>query len=106
MLNEWGELDLEAMTIKGTSDVIEKEYLRLTSPPHPHTVRPESVLRQALKMVKKKRKTGTCDYEYACSQFKSMRQDLTVRVCVCVCRINRCLMLINDDDNVGPADQK
>jgi hypothetical protein len=26
-----GELDLEAMTIKGTSQTIEKEYLRLTS---------------------------------------------------------------------------
>jgi SAC3 family protein LENG8/THP3 len=74
-----GELDLEAMTIKGVCETVEKEYLRLTSAPHPSTVRPEPILRQALEMVKLKWKTGKCDYVYACSQLKSIRQDCTVQ---------------------------
>ncbi|GLD96261.1 hypothetical protein PINS_up004944 [Pythium insidiosum] len=79
VLTSDGELDLEAMTIKGTSQVVEKEYLRLTSAPHPSTVRPEPVLHQALEMVKSKWKQGACDYVYACSQLKSIRQDCTVQ---------------------------
>ncbi|KAJ0393201.1 hypothetical protein P43SY_008624 [Pythium insidiosum] len=79
VLTSDGELDLEAMTIKGTSQVVEKEYLRLTSAPHPSTVRPEPVLHQALEMVKSKWKKGACDYVYACSQLKSIRQDCTVQ---------------------------
>lgn len=79
MINDEGELDLEAMTIKGTCTNIEKEYLRLTSPPHPSTVRPESILKQALDMIKRKWQAAECDYLYACSQLKSIRQDCTVQ---------------------------
>ncbi|KJZ80035.1 hypothetical protein HIM_00749 [Hirsutella minnesotensis 3608] len=64
--------------IVGTSEVLEKKYLRLTAPPVPSNVRPERVLRQTLDLLKKKwRKEG--NYSYICDQFKSMRQDLTVQ---------------------------
>lgn len=79
VLNDEGELDLDAMVIKGTSETVEKEYLRLTSAPHPSTVRPEPILKKALELVKKKWKQGKCDYIYACSQLKSIRQDCTVQ---------------------------
>ena len=74
-----GELDLEAMTIKGTSTIVEKDYLRLTSVPNPATVRPEEVLHRSLRRLKNKWRKGKCDYVYACSQLKSIRQDLTVQ---------------------------
>jgi hypothetical protein len=79
VLTQDGDLDLAAMVIKGTSQTIEKEYLRLTSPPHPSTVRPEPVLHKALELVKSKWKKGDRDYIYACSQLKSIRQDCTVQ---------------------------
>ncbi|RDA94752.1 hypothetical protein CP533_6736 [Ophiocordyceps camponoti-saundersi (nom. inval.)] len=64
--------------IVGTSDALEKKYLRLTAPPIPSNVRPEKILRQTLDLLKKKwRKEG--NYSYICDQFKSMRQDLTVQ---------------------------
>lgn len=74
-----GALDLEAMVIKGTSQTVEKEYLRLTSAPHPSTVRPEPVLKRALVLIRNKWKKRECDYKYACSQLKSIRQDCTVQ---------------------------
>lgn len=79
VLTQDGDLDLAAMVIKGTSQTIEKEYLRLTSPPHPSTVRPEPVLHKALEFVKAKWMAKDCDYIYACSQLKSIRQDCTVQ---------------------------
>ena len=47
--NEW-----ERITIKGTCRDLEKSYFRLTSAPDPETVRPESVLREALTRLKMK----------------------------------------------------
>lgn len=62
----------------GTCQDLEKPYLRLTSAPVPAQVRPESILKQTLELLKKKwRKEG--NYSYICDQFKSMRQDLTVQ---------------------------
>ncbi|KAH6608383.1 hypothetical protein Trco_001729, partial [Trichoderma cornu-damae] len=64
--------------IVGTSEVLEKKYLRLTAPPVPSNVRPETVLRQTLDLLKKKW-IKESNYSYVCDQFKSMRQDLTVQ---------------------------
>lgn len=64
--------------VVGTCQTLEKQYFRLTSAPIPSQVRPESVLRQTLDLLKKKwKKEG--NYSYICDQFKSMRQDLTVQ---------------------------
>jgi SAC3 family protein LENG8/THP3 len=64
--------------IVGTCQVLEKKYLRLTAPPVPSKVRPESVLRETLELLKKAWRKDQ-NYAYVCDQFKSMRQDLTVQ---------------------------
>jgi hypothetical protein len=64
--------------IIGTCQTLEKHYLRLTSAPNPAQVRPESVLRQTLELLKSKWRKEN-NYSYICDQFKSMRQDLTVQ---------------------------
>ncbi|KAK0641709.1 GANP domain-containing protein [Cercophora newfieldiana] len=64
--------------VVGTSQVLEKRYLRLTAPPVPSQVRPESILRQTLELLKQKWRNEQ-NYTYICDQFKSMRQDLTVQ---------------------------
>jgi hypothetical protein len=79
------EEDYEAMTVKGTCQVLEKHYLRLTSPPKAELVRPQPVLAKHLKDLKKSWKRGRVhkgtqrDYNWYCSQFKAIRQDLTVQ---------------------------
>jgi hypothetical protein len=40
-----GDFDFESLKITGTCMQMEKDYLRLTSPPAPSTVRPEKVSR-------------------------------------------------------------
>ncbi|KAL9933781.1 hypothetical protein V8E36_007439 [Tilletia maclaganii] len=71
-------IDWDASTIVGTSQTLEKPYLRLTSAPDPRTVRPLPTLRLTLDLLARKwREEG--DYNYICDQFKSMRQDLTVQ---------------------------
>ncbi|GJN14636.1 hypothetical protein PR202_gb01484 [Eleusine coracana subsp. coracana] len=69
------DIDWDALTIKGTCQEIEKQYLRLTSAPDPSTVRPEEVLEKALVMIE----TSQRNYLYKCDQLKSIRQDLTVQ---------------------------
>ncbi|XP_059628206.1 SAC3 family protein A isoform X2 [Cornus florida] len=69
------DIDWTTLTVKGTSQEIEKRYLRLTSAPDPATVRPEEVLEKALLMVQNSPK----NYLYKCDQLKSIRQDLTVQ---------------------------
>jgi len=76
---DMSEFDMESLKIVGTSSKLEKDYLRLTSAPHPSVVRPESVLWKALKLIKDKWADDLVDYVYMCSQLKSIRQDLTVQ---------------------------
>ena len=62
------EDDFEQMCQKwkivGTSQKLEKSYLRLTSIPNPDTIRPEKILRQSLKWLLKKWQDGTVEYPY------------------------------------------
>lgn len=69
------DMDWDALTIKGTCQEIEKQYLRLTGAPEPAKIRPEDVLEKALAMVE----TSQKNYLYKCDQLKSIRQDLTVQ---------------------------
>ncbi|KAI0658008.1 SAC3/GANP/Nin1/mts3/eIF-3 p25 family-domain-containing protein [Cubamyces menziesii] len=68
----------DRFTIVGTSQEIFKDYLRLTSEPKPEQIRPYHVLQETLNQLKKRwREKAT--YNWICSQFKSLRQDLTVQ---------------------------
>ena len=88
------EEDYERMTVKGECQVLEKDYLRLTAPPKPEMVRPESILRQHLdNLVSSKnvrnnddnsvttssKMYASKDYLWMCSQYKALRQDLTIQ---------------------------
>lgn len=65
-------------TIVGTSKEIFKDYLRLTSDPKPEQIRPYAILQQTLTELKKRWREKN-NYNWICSQFKSLRQDLTVQ---------------------------
>lgn len=71
-------IDWDEATIVGTSQQLEKPYLRLTSAPDPREVRPLAVLKQTLDHLKRKWRAEN-NYAWVCDQFKSLRQDLTVR---------------------------
>ena len=77
------EEELENMKVVGTCHKLEKDYFRLTSAPDPSTVRPQHILRKSLAFVKKKwvdeRFTNKEINSYVLSQFKSIRQDLTLQ---------------------------
>jgi len=84
------ETDYVQMTVKGTCSTLEKEYLRLTAPPRAELVRPKHILEQHLQNLKLERARNkntessphqkkNRDYAWFCSQFKALRQDLTVQ---------------------------
>jgi hypothetical protein len=68
----------DRFTIVGTSQELFKDYLRLTSEPKPEQIRPLPVLQRTLEELKRKWR-GQVQYNWICSQFKSLRQDLTVQ---------------------------
>lgn len=70
--------DWDKMVVRGTSQALEKGYLRLTMAPDAATVRPPSVLVAALAHVKA-RWEREHDYAWVCDQLKAIRQDLTVQ---------------------------
>jgi len=80
-LSKLDKNDYENMTVKGTCQVLEKEYLRLTAPPKAERVRPQPVMESHLKNLIKERASATVsrDYSWFCSQLKAIRQDLTVQ---------------------------
>jgi hypothetical protein len=71
-------IDWDRFTIVGTSQELFKDYLRLTSEPKPETIRPYPILQKTLIELKERWKKKT-PYNWICNQFKSLRQDLTVR---------------------------
>ncbi|CAM9168624.1 unnamed protein product [Ascophyllum nodosum] len=79
IVDENGDVDLGAITIRGTSTKLEKEYFRLTQPPDPATVRPQPILELAMAKISGEWAKGGMDYVYACSQLKAIRQDLVVQ---------------------------
>ena len=52
------------LTVKGTCTQIEKTYFRMTQAPNPADIRPEPVLKEALRMVKRKWKRKEANYKY------------------------------------------
>ncbi|CAM9647826.1 unnamed protein product [Hapterophycus canaliculatus] len=79
MVDDNGMVDWAAITIKGTSTSLEKDYLRLTQPPDPASVRPQPILERSLEKISAKWAKGGMDYVYACSQLKAIRQDCVVQ---------------------------
>ena len=85
--NKLTEEDYEEMTVKGSCQILEKEFLRLTAPPREELVRPQGVLERHLenlllrrrKNKKKILKDIQKEYDWFCSQLKAMRQDLRVQ---------------------------
>lgn len=85
--NKLTEEDYEEMTVKGSCQILEKEFLRLTAPPREELVRPQGVLERHLenlllrrkKNKKKVLKDVQKEYDWFCSQLKAMRQDLRVQ---------------------------
>ena len=74
------ENDYEHMKVKGTCLTPEKEYLRLTAPPKAERVRPQPILEGHLQnLIKERDSNKRREYVWFCSQFKALRQDLTVQ---------------------------
>ncbi|KAF8740007.1 hypothetical protein AX14_009128 [Amanita brunnescens Koide BX004] len=71
-------IDWDRHTIVGTSQDTFKDYLRLTTEPKPEQIRPYPVLQQTLTELKRKWREKV-SYNWICSQFKSLRQDLTIQ---------------------------
>ncbi|ORX48065.1 SAC3/GANP domain-containing protein, partial [Hesseltinella vesiculosa] len=65
--------------IVGTNQTLLKEYLRLTSAPKPANVRPLEVLQRTMILLRQKWQDEH-DYNFLCTQLKSVRQDLTVQL--------------------------
>lgn len=65
--------------IVGTSTTLEKPYLRLTERPNPSSVRPLSVLKKSLALMREKKHSGAPWKEYLSGQMQSIRQDIIIQ---------------------------
>ena len=65
--------------IVGTSTTLEKPYLRLTERPVPSSVRPLSVLKKSLALMREKKRNGAPWKEYLAGQMQSIRQDIIIQ---------------------------
>lgn len=74
-----GDEELAFEPVVGTCEVVEKDYLRLTTAPKPDMVRPPRVLREAVRRVKAYWTERERDYDWVCRQMKSVRQDYKVQ---------------------------
>lgn len=72
------EMNDDDFIVIGVMEEEEKDFLRLTVAPEPEDVRPERVLHRSYARVMEHWEQQR-DYVYACNQFKSMRQDLTIQ---------------------------
>ncbi|KAG9393310.1 SAC3/GANP/Nin1/mts3/eIF-3 p25 [Carpediemonas membranifera] len=68
---------------KGTSQALEKSYLRLTGFPDWSTIRPPKVLPKALKHVTEQYEEGAKSYHWVSDQLRAIRQDATVQDKIC-----------------------
>jgi hypothetical protein len=73
------EYEMEEDTIVGTNTNLEKAYLRLTERPVPSDVRPVSVLKQSIALMRKKKEEGASWSGYLAEQMKSIRLDLVIQ---------------------------
>lgn len=76
--DEDSNMDWSSFHIVGACQDLEKQYLRMTSAPDASQIRPVSVLKKSLEMVKNHWEKNM-NYHYACEQLKCIRQDLTVQ---------------------------
>jgi hypothetical protein len=106
-------LPVVAVPLIGTCMVVEKSFLRMTQTPLAEDIRPESVLKQALMLVKSAWRAGQ-SYEYCSDQLRSIRQDLTCQNCVSpftvqvrlrVCMCSRMCFVVREETGVQ-ADSK
>ena len=79
LMDSNNDFNIETLQIIGTSQILEKDYFRLTTAPDPTTVRPLEILKKSLIQLKNKWKSGNLEYIHICSQLKAIRQDLTVQ---------------------------
>lgn len=66
-------------TFVGTSQALEKSFLRLTSEPNPANVRPQKVLQKCLPFVLNRYYSENLLYVYINDQLKAIRQDLNIQ---------------------------
>lgn len=76
---ELTETDFERMTVVGTCTIMEKEYVRLTSSPKPESTRTVATLMKWQDHLVALIKADSYAYPSICSQYKAIRQDLTVQ---------------------------
>ena len=72
--------DHSKMVMKGTCEILEKRFLRLTAPPRAELVRPQGIMKEHLRnQYIAGTYSGKKDYSWFCSQLKALRQNICVQ---------------------------